>query len=64
MIFVKYFKYINSNSFFYMTIFLCIICFKLKFIFSKLKIKVIKIFALEKKYNIDRKISLKLDKIE
>ena len=37
---------------------------KLKLILSKLKIEITKIFALEEEYAIDRKIKLKLNKIE
>lgn len=40
------------------------VLFKLKLEFSKLKIRMIKIFVLEKKHEIDRKVRLKLDKIE
>lgn len=44
--------------------FLCMILSKLKFAFSKLKIDMTKIFALEEKHEIERRISLKPDKIE
>ena len=44
--------------------FLCIVRFGLKFMLPKIKIMMIRIFALEIKHNIGRKVRLKLDKIE
>lgn len=53
-------QYIFSHDHFI----LCIVLTKLKLVFFKLKIRIINIFMLEKEHKIDKKIKLKLDKIE
>ena len=63
-IFETFKTYQKQYIFLYDHFFPHIFWFRLKFILSKLKIEITKIFALRKKHEISKKIRLKLDRIE